>query len=222
LQAFKSELTEDLDFSKFLLGPSFAQSRNTLIFPEDDTTGLSIINLIDVISDSKEIFDALPTVSGKIDEEASTQAVIWVIGDFDQASGYNLLYNAVKAKASKSDLSLVMINNPERIPETPGLSTLLLQLQKNGLFEKEDILSQLLQEAPPQKGYVDLPHIQEHIQANQAQAKVEGWAYPDHIMSGKFWDSCANILQKIKFKAGERGLVINGRVGIFILKSEHC
>jgi len=210
-------LSEDLDFPKFLLGSSYAQSRNTLIFPEDDTTGLTMINVMDVMSTNKDVFDALPAVAGKIDEETATQAVIWVIGDFDQASGYNLLYNAAKAKASKSDLSLVMINNPEKIPETPGLSTLLLQLHKNGLFEKEDVLSQLLQEAPPQKGYVDLPHIKEHIQANQAQAKVEGWAYPDHIMSGKFWDSCANILEKVKFEAGERGLVINGRVITLIL-----
>ena len=186
-------------------------SRNPHIFPEDEVT----VNLADIAELAKAhapVFEKLPTLATEQPDKLIA-TTMWVVGDFDEKDGYELLQAVVEAQKGVVGLSVIMINNPELVSERPAFSTLLYQLNVKGLIKSSGQLFQLLKEAPPNRSHIEYPSIDLLTQVDEYQGmKSKAWFFNEHIEAGKFWRSCQEVLQKAGFQPGQRGLVVNGRV----------
>lgn len=208
-RAVYEELIDDNSDITGLLMTGAVIRRNTHIVPEDEAS-VNLVNLVELESTHADIMEKLPRIS--TDKPAPLEAAtIWVVGDFDEKDGYQLLQGAVELQKEASGVDLVLINNPQLSASTPSLSTLLHQLQQVDFFTSPERLEQLLEEVKPVQDFVDLPKV-EALVGSQADAKASGWTYPTHMESSKFWEGARVLAEKSGFKPGERGLVINGRV----------
>ncbi|PWW80615.1 Glycosyltransferase Family 24 protein [Tuber magnatum] len=180
---------DETDFATLLLGNA-ATRRNSYIFPEGEES-IRSINVEKLLQEYAHIFEKLPTIiSDKPDK--LVESTIWVIGDFDEEDGYELLRGASELQKLAPGVNLVFINNPQLVSENPALSTLLHQLHQVGFFKGPEQLRQLLEEMP--------------------DVKSSSWRFPDHIESGNFWRESQVMLEVAGFKPGQRGVIINGRV----------
>jgi len=185
--------------------------RNAHIFPEDEAT-VNLADIAELTEAHAPVFGKLPAVTTEQPDKLADTS-LWVIGDFDEKDGYELLQAAAEAQKGVPGLNIILINNPELVSERPAFSTLLYQLNKKGLIRTNQQLSQLLQEAPPTRSQVEYPSIGLLTQVDEYQdMKPKTWYFNEHTEAGKFWRSCQELLKKAGFKPGQRGLVINGRV----------
>lgn len=195
---------------KFLLMDAKPR-RNVYIFPEDEVT-VNLVDAAELDEAHAPVFKKLPTVAtekpGRLGD-----TTIWVVGDFDEKDGYDLLQAVAETQKEVVRLNVILMNNPELVSERPAFSTLLYQLNEKGLIKTSEQLLQLLKEAPPARSHVEYPSIDLLTQVDEYQdLKSKTWYFNEHIEAGKFWRSCQELLQKAGFKPGQRGLVINGRV----------
>lgn len=208
-RAVYEELVDDNSDLLGLLLTGAVLRRNSHIIPEDEVT-VNLINTAELSNAHADIIANLPKVStGRPAQLSAT--TIWVVGDFDEKDGYQLIRGAAELQKSTQGVDLIFVNNPEVAARTSSLSTLLHQLQQVGFFTAPERLQQLLQEVEAAQEHVDLPKV-EALMGSQADAKATSWSYPDHIESGKFWEGAQILAAKSGFKPGQRGLVINGRV----------
>lgn len=203
-------VSDDTDFNTLLLLDA-AVRRNPHIIPEDEM----VVNLVDISELAQEysaVFEKLPVIEAqKVDKLADT--LVWVIGDFDEKDGHDLLQAVGVAQQGIPGLSVVMLNNPEIVSERPALSTLLYQLNEKGVLNSNELLLQLLKEAPPTRNHLEFPSIGLLTQIDEYQdMKSQSWYFNEHMEAGNFWKSCQAMLEKTGFKPGQRGLVVNGRV----------
>ncbi|KAG0132881.1 UDP-glucose:glycoprotein glucosyltransferase-domain-containing protein [Tuber indicum] len=206
---YEEVANDETDFAVLLLGNA-ATRRNYYIFPEGEES-IKTTNVGKLLQEYARIFEKLPTVvSDKPDELA--ESTIWVIGDFDEKDGYELLQGASELQKVESGVNLVFINNPQLVSERPALSTLLYQLHQVGFFKGPEQLQQLLEEVSPLKGHVNIPKVEALLRMQIPDAKSASWQFPDHIESGNFWRESQKILEVAGFKPGQRGVIINGRV----------
>jgi UDP-glucose:glycoprotein glucosyltransferase len=182
-----------------------ASRRNTYIFPESEDD-IKLVNFAEVVESNKEIFEKLPRINSDTPDSTS-EASIWVVGDFDEQDGYDLLAGAGELQKEEAGVNLILINNPQIAPEKPTLSTLVYQLQQVGFLTPET-LRKLLGEVQPAKGFAGLPSAQDMIRG----LKEGSWSYPDHIASGQFWKQSQVLLKKAGIQPGQRAIIINGRV----------
>ncbi|KAF8477194.1 UDP-glucose:Glycoprotein glucosyltransferase-domain-containing protein [Kalaharituber pfeilii] len=184
--SFAESVTDDTDIAALMLDGA-ASRRNSYVFPEDDAP-VELVNILELMQDHLATFQDLPVIPTK-EPEGLAETSIWVIGDFDENDGYDLLRSAAEAQSTSRGISLVLFNNPELISEKPALSTLLYQLHQKSFFKGSEQLLQVLKETPP-----------------------KSWYFNEHIAGGKFWRAAQEIIKKAGFKPGQRGLIINGRV----------
>ena len=200
---------DETDFVALLLGNA-ATRRNAYIFPEGEES-VKTINVGGLLQEYAGIFEKLPTIfSDKPDK--LVESTIWVIGDFDEKDGYELLQGASELQKLAPGVNLVFINNPQLVSEKPALSTLLHQLHQVGFFKGPEQLQQLLEEVSPFKEHINIPKIETLLQMQIPDVKTASWQFPNHIESGNFWKESQKMLGAAGFKPGQRGVIINGRV----------
>ena len=203
----------DVTLLDYLLLSGAKRCRNAHIFPEDEVT----VNLADIAELAKAhapVFEKLPTLATEQPDKL-IDTTMWVVGDFDEKDGYELLQAVAEAQKEVVGLSVIFINNPELLSERPAFSTLLYHLNMKGLIKTSEQLFQLLREAPPNRSHVEYPSIDLLTQVDTYQdMKSQTWIFNEHIEAGKFWRSCQELLQKAGFQPGQRGLVVNGRVSM--------
>lgn len=202
-RAVYEQLVDDnSDFAVLLLTGATAR-RNAFVVPEDETK-VALVNMVELAHAHTEFFGSLPRVL--TDKPAKLAATtVWVVGDFDEADGYQLLKGAAELQKEIPGVDLVFVNNPEVVAGTPTLSTMLFQLQEAGFFTGPERLQQLLAEIEPAG---ELPNVEALI----GDVKTVGWSYPDHIAASKFWEKAQGLAANAGFKPGQRGMVVNGRV----------
>jgi len=200
---------DETDFVALLLGNA-ATRRNAYIFPEDEGS-IRMINIGRLLQEYAGIFERLPAISSDKPDKL-VESTIWVIGDFDEKDGYELLQGASELQRLAPGVNLVLINNPQLVSEKPALSTLLHQLHQVGFFRGPEQLQQLLEEVSPLKGHVNVPRVENLFQMQIPDAKAASWQFADHIESGNFWKESQKLLEAAGFKPGQRGVIINGRV----------
>lgn len=199
---YEQIVDDDSDLAALLLTGAMAR-RNAYVVPEDETK-IALVNTVKLAHTHAGIFESLPKVY--TDRPAKlTTATMWVVGDFDEADGYQLLEGAAELQKDSPGINLVLVNNPEVAARTPTLSTMLYQLQEAGFFTAPERLQQLLAELKPAG---ELPSIEALV----GDVKTAGWSYPDHIAASKFWETAQELAAQVGFKPGQRGLVVNGRI----------
>ncbi|RPB23625.1 hypothetical protein L211DRAFT_786381 [Terfezia boudieri ATCC MYA-4762] len=188
--------TSDVTLLDHMLLIGAKRSRNVHIFPEDEVT----VNLVDIAELAKAhalVYEKLPALATEQPDKL-IDTTVWVVGDFDEKDGYELLRAVAEAQKKAVGISIILINNPELVSERPAFSTLLYQLNVKGLIKTSEQLFQFIELLTEVDEYHDV--------------KSKTWFFNEHIEAGKFWRSCQELLQKAGFKPGQRGLVVNGRV----------
>ncbi|RVD89346.1 uncharacterized protein DFL_000359 [Arthrobotrys flagrans] len=206
----KGTLTDNDNIQDFLLDNPL-HKRNVAIFPEDGK--VQLINLANLFQSNPEIFENLPHFPGKlVEEEETSSADVWVIGDFDTESGYNLLAEASKLQASRPGISITAISNTGEKTNVQTVSALLHSLVGNlEVLRNNDLLQKIIEEIKPQKDYIDLKVNGQKVFGGDA--KTEGWALPDKVAAEKFWSEAAAVVErKFGVKPGQRAIVVNGRL----------
>lgn len=207
-------LTEEFDFNALLLMDA-ATRRSPHIVPEDELT-VDLLDIAEIAQDYATVYEKLPTIPTQ-NPDKFVDTTIWVVGDFDEKDGYDLLQGVAETQQAVDGVSVVLLNNPELVSERPALSTLLHQLNKKGVIRSGEMLLELLREAPPTRSHVEFPEIGLLTQLDGYQdIKSQSWYFNEHAEAGNFWKSCQDILKKAGFKPGQRGLIVNGRVRRFI------
>lgn len=205
---YENEPEEETDFVEVMLDGA-AKRRNAHIFPESDAD-VKFVNVAAAMEDNKEVFGKLPRVdTDKSDSAAETS--IWVIGDFDEQDGYDLLAGAVELQTDRAGVGLMLINNPQMATEKPALSSLLYQLRALGSLTPQT-LRELMAEVNPKKGFAGMLSQGGVPDTLLGIAKQEGWSYPDHLAAGKFWMECRSLLSTFGITPGQKAVIINGRV----------
>jgi len=206
---YEEVANDETDFVALFLGNA-ATRRNPYIFPEGEES-VKTINVGRLLQEYAGIFEKLPAISSDKPDKL-VGSTIWVIGDFDEGDGYELLQGASELQKLAPGVNLVFINNPQLVSERPALSTLLHQLHQVGFFKGPEQLQQLLEEVSPLKGHANAPRVENLLQMQIPDAKPASWQFPDHIESGNFWRESQKLLEAAGFKPGQRGVIINGRV----------
>ncbi|KAA8909802.1 UDP-glucose:Glyco protein glucosyltransferase-domain-containing protein [Sphaerosporella brunnea] len=204
---YENQPKDDTDFAAVVLEGA-ATRRNTHIFPETEKD-IKLINIAEMM-ENKDVFARLPRIdSDKPDDTSATS--IWVVGDFDEEDGYDLLKGAADLQKDEAGVNLVLVNNPQVTTDKSTLSTILYQLQQIGHLN-HDTLRGVIKELSPQQKSSDFPSVEDVAQSVMGEVKGEGWSFPDRIEASKFWRQCQNLLQKAGIKPGQRAIIVNGRV----------
>jgi UDP-glucose:glycoprotein glucosyltransferase len=205
---YENQPTEDTDFAAVMLEGA-ATRRNPHIFPETEKE-IRLIDIAEMMENNKDIFSKLPKIDSDRPDNTSTTS-LWVIGDFDEEDGYDLIVAAADLQRDEAGVNLILINNPQVDTEKPTVSTMLYQLQQLGILNS-DALRRIMMELNPKQGLIDLPTVEAAAQSIAGEVKAEGWSLPDHIEAGKFWRQCQALLQKAGITPGQKAIIVNGRV----------
>lgn len=199
------------DFSSLLLDGA-AKRRNAHIILENEAD-IKLVNVPELVRDNKEIFEKLPKVDSDRPDSAS-ETSIWVVGDFDEQDGYDILVGAAELQKEEAGVDLILINNPKATSQKPTMFTLLHQLQQVGFLTPET-LQKLLDEINPTNGVSKVPSAEGFMESSVQDVQEKGWSYPDHIESERFWRQSQTILKGVGINPGQKAIIVNGRVGVF-------
>lgn len=202
-RAVYEQLVDDNSDLGALLLTGATSRRNAFVVPEDETK-VMLVDTVELAHVHASVFELLPRVSTDKPEKLAA-TTLWIVGDFDEADGYELLKGAAGLQKESPGVDLVLVNNPEVVARTPALSTILFQLQSAGFFTAPERLQLLLTEVKP-AGEL------QNFETLMGDVKTAGWSYPDHIAASKFWEKAQGLAAEAGFKPGQRGLVVNGRV----------
>lgn len=204
---FEEALPDDTDFNTLLLNNAETR-RNPHIVLEDEAYAY-FVDITRIATDHAQVFEKLPIFLTE-NSDILVATTIWVVGDFDEVDGYDLLKSVAQAHQDVSGVNIILVNNPELVSERPSFSTLLYQLHQKGHMRTTEQLLELLEEAPPSRSHVEFPTISLLTQVNGP--KSSSWYFNEYIEAGEFWRSSQQMLAIAGFKPGQRGLMINGRV----------
>lgn len=193
------------DFAAYLLEGA-AQRRSVHAIPQSEDD-IKLLDVAEAVASHRDIFAKLPRITSD-KPDLSSAASVWVVGDFDEQDGYDLLAGAVELQRAEAGVDLVLINNPQIAPDQPTLSTLIHQLQQAGFLTPET-LRQVLGQVHPSKGFADIPKAQDLV----SSVHEKSWSYPDLIESASFWKQSQALLQSVAIEPGQRAIIVNGRVG---------
>ncbi|BGP24642.1 killer toxin resistant protein [Rhodotorula toruloides] len=227
-EVYLRSLTDDIDASSFFADlPTTYKRRNPYIFPSPETNPLKIVNLVDALDGVHrgwvhsfyiEGTSGLTNeTTGHDIEDPAAVATIYVITDLNEPAGAGLAVAALKLADRTTTVRISFVHNPaDPFAELHpwALSRSLFALQKD--HQLADILPDELID------YVDLNLDK------SGPAKGDGRDWPEDNplrailaegvkdkMAGDadlFWDEVQWFRYKLGFKAGESGIVINGRV----------
>lgn len=166
----------------FLFQANF--KRNPLIIPENEKS-VTLINMAELEQNHGEVLESMPKIPAE-----STSKSEWVhltlVGNLDSEAGTSLLKSVVDARKDNSGIELVMIHNPDTNAEQSNVSEDLLETHvKSSRQVTLDAVTGILAQ-PPQFG-------------------------PTPANSSLFWRSAESLNAYIGLKAGQNGLLVNGR-----------
>ena len=200
---FSAEVSDEDNILEYLLR-DVPKSRNEHIFPAQ-SGDVRFINLPEALSG--EIVYVHGETKGESGVENAT--VIWVIDDFDSINGLELVKSAATFQAAHPEVTIGLVHNPGSTTGPPNLSLLIYYLAKNGILDNSagsEKFRQLIQEvdfASHDTGDVD----------KILGIKALSWRTVDSDEARKFWDANRSFAQSAGFVEGQKGLIINGRVG---------
>ncbi|KAH0556426.1 hypothetical protein GP486_005655 [Trichoglossum hirsutum] len=178
---------EDAWIPGFFLSQSVVR-RNTLIIPEDQSS-IQITDMGKSISEHKGVYLSLPRVTVGTESVKEDWAHVVVVDDFDAEGGHQFLHEAIQARKDDSDIELVFLHNPQDSGNSPMLSNVLHRLRYVDYSNSPAELEELLEAAP---------------------SPITQGGEP--VDSSEFWNSAQMLVRELGFNAGQRGLVVNGRI----------
>ena len=127
----------------------------------------------------------------------------------DTETGIELVKEAAAFQSKHPYVTIGLVHNPGSTTGPPNVSLMLYYLAMNGLLDDSagiEKFRQLLQE-------IDLAS---HDKVDEMEkilgVKAASWRTIDTERARQFWESSRPFVQAAGFKAGERGIVVNGRV----------
>jgi len=210
---YEGEISDSDDILEYLFRP-VPKRRNEYVFPAD-SADMKMINLVENLPENGIVY-----IHGLSGESPSVEnsTIIWVIDDFDSFEGSELLKSAAAFMADHPHITIGLVHNPGSTTGPPYLSLLLYHLAKQGVFSDPaavERFQQIIQE-------VDLSnHEASEPAAKLLGIKAESWRIPDSEDARKFWEAAKELVRSTGFEAGQKGLVINGRVGDMGDKANH-
>lgn len=189
--------SEELDMSTWFYDlPTTAASRNAHIYPSSSgASGLKIISLTDV---------ELPNTFIYHPESKSAPLSMWIVGDLESLGAIDLITEGLQAMtpASSFRLSFVHVPNPSN-PAPPKIAPALLDVMiSNTRPSPEDIMyliSAISTDAEPAED------VLRKVRGDSGQELTIQQAL-QMVGKGK------KLADKIGFKDGDIGIVVNGRV----------
>jgi UDP-glucose:glycoprotein glucosyltransferase len=197
---YAADIGDDDDILEFLFRDS-PKTRNEYIFPVQNGN-VRFLNLVETVPEEGVVY-----LAGQKDAAGNT-SVIWIVDDFDSFHGSELVRQAAAFQAESPGTTLGFVHNPGSTTGPPTLSLLVYYLSSNGLLDGDtgrDVFEQLLRELEISKG--DTSGIEKIL-----GVKAESWRSVDSVLADKFWERGRAFAQSAGFAAGERGVVMNGRV----------
>lgn len=204
-----SIITDKTNFLEVLLTDA-AIRRNAYIFPQDDSS-IRVIDTVSLSQNNYNIYSKLPICRHKIDDERG-EIDLYVVGDFDEPDGHELLLSAARVQKDYPGLNILMVNNAQILPKERTLSIFLHELQQMGYFHIWPRLEAILDVYTPEKGFANLPDIIELARNADPHVKPHMWGFPSLEQSIAFWKLAQKIAEVAGFEPGQRGFIINGRV----------
>jgi UDP-glucose:glycoprotein glucosyltransferase len=191
---YAADITEDDDILEFFLQHT-PKRRNQYIFPAE----ASDVRFMDLVDVNEGVY---------VRADGAQNTVIWIVDDFDSAHGSEL----VKAAAAFQEgypVTVGLVHNPSITTGEPNLSLLIYHLAKSGMLDDgagAEKFRQLLQEVDlvSQENSGDIERV--------LGVKASSWRSVDSEEARKFWSKAREFAGTAGFQAGERGIIINGRV----------
>ena len=202
-----AEISEDDDILEYLF-KDVPKRRNQYVFPAE-VGDIKYINLVNALTDQGIIY--VPSENGdeRVNSGVESNTVMWVIDDFDSHHGFDLIKEAAAFRLKHPQVTLGLVHNPGPTTGPPNLSLLLYYLFTNGLLGDKggfDSFQQLLQE-------VDFTGAGTGDQMDKILGvKAASWRTIDTEKAKQFWQLSKSFIENTGFNAGDRGIVINGRV----------
>ena len=188
-------LTEDAWLAGHFLENAAAR-RNSLIIPEDETS-VRITDVGGVIKKFGLIYNRLPRIPGIAGKE-KLPAAFFVVTDLDSDEGSALAEGAIDFGRDNSDMDVVLLHNPSERSTFQTSVVFSKYVEENGwnisVDASKTILSlkaALLKQEKP----LDLGYTGEEIGAAE-----------------EFWRSAQPLVNELGLRAGESGLILNGRL----------
>ncbi|KAL8930293.1 MAG: hypothetical protein Q9172_000001, partial [Xanthocarpia lactea] len=195
-QVFEETIGEDT-WPEGLFLDKAASSRNALIVPEDENT-IPIVNFGSLVKEHGSIYNRLPRIPGKVESNENFPAVLLVIADIDSDEGSSLVMEAAEFCRDHSDIDVALLHNPAARAAFQPSIVLFKHLEEHGWNIGADsvrtivtLKQSLLKQAKP----LALGHEEEEIGAAEA-----------------FWRLTQPLVDAVGLRAGESGVVFNGRV----------
>ncbi|XP_025065410.1 UDP-glucose:glycoprotein glucosyltransferase 1 isoform X3 [Alligator sinensis] len=218
------ELSNDQDVVDYIMNqPNVVPRINSRILTSDreylDLTATNNFFVDDfarfTVLDSKDKTAAIAnsmTYLTKKDDSFVRPVTFWIVGDFDKASGRQLLYDAIKHQKSSNNVRISMINNPSEEPSN-----------ENTLITRAIWAALQTQTSNNAKNFVTKMAKEEIAKALEAGADIAEFAVGgmdinsfkdafespkvDFVLSHAVY--CRDVL---KLKKGQRAVISNGRI----------
>ncbi|XP_019341673.1 UDP-glucose:glycoprotein glucosyltransferase 1 isoform X2 [Alligator mississippiensis] len=218
------ELSNDQDVVDYIMNqPNVVPRINSRILTSDreylDLTATNNFFVDDfarfTVLDSKDKTAAIAnsmTYLTKKDDSFVRPVTFWIVGDFDKASGRQLLYDAIKHQKSSNNVRISMINNPSEEPSN-----------ENTLITRAIWAALQTQTSNNAKNFITKMAKEEIAKALEAGADIAEFAVGgmdinsfkdafespkvDFVLSHAVY--CRDVL---KLKKGQRAVISNGRI----------
>ncbi|XP_019359258.1 PREDICTED: UDP-glucose:glycoprotein glucosyltransferase 1 isoform X2 [Gavialis gangeticus] len=218
------ELSNDQDVVDYIMNqPNVVPRINSRILTSDreylDLTATNNFFVDDfarfTVLDSKDKTAAIAnsmTYLTKKDDSFIRPVTFWIVGDFDKASGRQLLYDAIKHQKSSNNVRISMINNPSEQPS-----------DENTLITRAIWAALQTQASNNAKNFITKMAKEETAKALEAGADIAEFAVGgmdinsfkdafespkvDFVLSHAVY--CRDVL---KLKKGQRAVISNGRI----------
>jgi UDP-glucose:glycoprotein glucosyltransferase len=200
---YSADITDQDDFHEYFL-QNASKRRNGYIFPTQ-AGDIEFINLGQVNIDEMVY---LPGSKGT--------TIMWIIDDFDSERGVELVKAAVLYQGKYPLVTIGLVHNPGEMTGEPNLSLLVYHLTKMGLLSDDagvEKFRQLVQEVDF-ASTLERPDDIERISG----VKASSWRTIDSEEARKFWEKGFHFVDMAGFGPGERGIIVNGRVCLCVLR----
>ncbi|KAI9872733.1 MAG: hypothetical protein M1830_001244 [Pleopsidium flavum] len=187
---FDEVFQEDSWLPGYFLSQAAAR-RNALIVPEDESS-VKFIDMSKLERDNKYVFEALPRLPSSESASKADWAHLMVIADVDSAEGSNLLLEAVKFREEQRGVEVVIVHNSAASSPSSYVS---LSLSKLAVERDSDL------EPGALKDILQQPRLP--MAANASD--IEDLSVP-------YWPAIQPLVRTLGLKAGEQGLMLNGRL----------
>uniref|UniRef100_A0A7M4FWC6 UDP-glucose ceramide glucosyltransferase-like 1 n=1 Tax=Crocodylus porosus TaxID=8502 RepID=A0A7M4FWC6_CROPO len=218
------ELSNDQDVVDYIMNqPNVVPRINSRILTSDreylDLTATNNFFVDDfarfTVLDSKDKTAAVAnsmTYLTKKDDSFIRPVTFWIVGDFDKASGRQLLYDAIKHQKSSNNVRISMINNPSEEPSNDN--TLITRaiwaaLQTQTSNNAKNFITKMAKEETAKALEAGADIAEFAVGGMDINSFKDAFESPkvDFVLSHAVY--CRDVL---KLKKGQRAVISNGRI----------